>query len=88
MGYYINPNGDKGIWLNTNGAQVSFDQAQRHDAGKDDHFVVCLVDNGWMTAAAIAYNDRERDVFARDDGRPKKWFLVKRDALKPFCPVL
>ena len=89
MGYYINPKGDtKETWLETHGVPVSISEARMHAAGQDEQYIVCLVDNGWMTAAGIAYDDRERDAFTCDDGRPKKWYRVKRDALKPHCAVL
>jgi hypothetical protein len=45
---------------------------------------VCLVNNGLFTAAAIAYSPGERDEFARSDGRPKLWFKVSREVLKPW----
>lgn len=89
MGYYINPpGGNKQSWLDTNGVRVSQDTASRRKAGDEDQFVVCLVDNGWMDAAGIAYDDNELKAFLYEDGRPKKWYIVKREALKPYCKVL
>jgi len=43
--------------------------------------LVCLVDNGWMAAAAYAYDESEMTAFLHPDGRPKQWFMFK-DASK------
>lgn len=70
MGYYVNPpGGNKQSWLDTNGVRVSQDTASRRKAGDEDQFVVCLVDNGWMDAAGIAYDDNELKAFLYEDGR-------------------
>lgn len=45
---------------------------------------VCLVDNGWMTAAGIAFDEHEMNDFMHPDSRPKQWFLVPKDVLKEF----
>lgn len=83
MGYYINPtNMSKEAWLKANATMITESAAKEHKAG--DKLVVCLVDNDIFTAAGIAYNDKERDHFARPDGRPKLWFLVDKDKLTPF----
>jgi hypothetical protein len=48
MGYYINPPGQtKEQWLETHATLISESTARSYTA--DDHLVVCLVDNGWMT---------------------------------------
>lgn len=39
--------------------------------------LICIVDNGLFAAIAYAYNEAERDVFAREDGRYKEWFILK-----------
>jgi len=81
MGYYINPkNGTtKEAWLAEHGMSISEPAAKAHTAGA--RVVVCLIDNGWMTAAGIAYDDRERDAFTMLDSRPKSWYLVNREQL-------
>ena len=38
--------------------------------------VLCVVENGWMDAAAYAYSESELKEFKRDDGRPKSWLTV------------
>lgn len=89
MGYYINPeSGSKEDWLLDNGNQVSRQTIQAFSFTTDE-LPVCLVDNGWMTAAGIAYDANERDRFMEahlppDEQRPKAWFLVSKEKLKPF----
>ena len=83
MGYYINPpDCTKEMWLETYGQRISEAEAKAHSAG--DRLVVCLVDNGPFTAAGIAFDDRERDAFARPDARAKYWYIVPRGALEPY----
>lgn len=87
MGYYIDPKDmSKEEWLIRNGQRVSQSDAKQHSIG--DKVLVCLVDNGVFTAAGIAYCDRDRDAFLHPDPRPKHWYLVKRELLKQFCPLL
>lgn len=38
--------------------------------------LVCVVNNGHFAAAAYAYSQNERNVFAQDDGREKTWLMV------------
>lgn len=84
MGYYINPEGEsKEAWLKTNASAIGARDAQAFDFSGDS-LPVCLVDNGLFTAAGIAYDARERDVFIAEDGRNKWWFSVKRELLKPW----
>lgn len=83
MGYYINPpDMSKEQFLAKHGTPLA-SPAEFDFTGSA--LPICLVDNGWMTAAAIAYDPRERDVFLHDDsGRPKQWFSVSRDTLQPY----
>ena len=45
-----------------------------------------MVDNGNFTAAAIAYNEDEFNVFKAPDARPKRWFVVHLEAVGEFLP--
>lgn len=83
MGYYINPkNGQtKEAWLVEHGTHIAQPKVHRDGANG----VVCLVDNGFMTAAGIAYDQRELEAFSLpDDHRPKRWFAVPIDKLAQF----
>ena len=89
MGYYINPPGQtKEQWLKAYAIEIGENGARSHTAG--DNLVVCLVDNGWMTAAGICYDDHERDMFMLPDTdghqRPRKWYVVSRAQLSPYLP--
>lgn len=89
MGYYINPpDMTKEEFLEKHGKPLSVSEATQFNFD-GDNFPVCLVNNvgKGFTAAGIAYDSRERDVFIREDGRPKKWYSVTRDDLKPYLPV-
>jgi hypothetical protein len=82
MGFYINPKDKtKEEWLIQNGIQWPTWTGTKP---KDCHFV-CLVNNGFFTAAGICFDDQELKEFA-DDGRPKAWFMVPDDLLVEICP--
>lgn len=49
---------------------------------------VCLVDNGAFTAAGVAYSSGELEVFAREDGRFKQWYMVPSVKLVEIVPGL
>lgn len=81
MGCYINPaNVTKEAWLRANAVEVSLTEAQASAFG--DTLPICLVDNGPFTAAGVAFDSRELSSFAREDGRPKRWFTASREALR------
>jgi hypothetical protein len=85
MGYYINPSDGrtKESWLAEHATPITKTEANNFDFSKG-MLPVCLVDNGEFTAAGIAYDARERNYFMIPDGRPKKWFSVKKDLLKEW----
>lgn len=74
MGLYINPTDmSKEDWLARNG-KPGYEEFIDPSTGD---ISVCLVENGYFTAAAVAYSKREFDAFSRpSDGRPKLWFRV------------
>jgi hypothetical protein len=77
MGYYINPPDlTKEAWLQEYG-QVTTTPAWPAPV---DTVMVCLVDNGPFTAAAIAYCEEEFNEFsAPSDPRPRIWYYVPID---------
>ena len=78
------PNETKESWLKANGKLIGPPKASEFDFTGND-WPVCLVDNGMFTAAAIAFNNEELQVFLQEDGRPKVWLLVSREKLVPYC---
>lgn len=85
MGFYINPKdgSSKEDWLKAHGTALSsFNLDMWDHSGKQ--LPVCLVDNGFFTAAGIAYCPREAEEFMRPDGRPKQWYLVPTEALQDY----
>lgn len=85
MGCYINPTdgSSKEMWLIAEGEPIGFTPPLTHRQG--DKVVVCLVDNGWMTAAGICYDAQELRAFTQPtDLRPKKWYLVSIEKVKEF----
>jgi len=83
MGYYINPpDMDKERFLADTGTLYKFIPEKHRDG---DMIVVCLVDNGDFTAAAICYNQDELEAFSDlGDPRRKVWFGVPLDKLEPY----
>ena len=76
MGYYINPRDKtKEQYLAACGEELpSCPKWADIPQGK---VLVCWMNNGWMTAAAIAYSERELGDFnLPSDTRPKKWYLL------------
>ena len=77
MGAYINPTDtSKEEWLKNNATKI-----QPGENVEEGYFPVCLVRNPSFTAAAIAFNEKERRRFERDDGRPKQWYKAKEEDL-------
>lgn len=74
MGLYIDPTDTtKEAWLEKNGTTI----APSFIDPSTGEVTVCLVDNGPFRAAAVAFNEREFQTFARpSDTRPKVWFRV------------
>lgn len=85
MGLYIDPpDRTKEQWLAENGIEMDPGLATilYDDWMYELTIPVCLVDNGPFTAAAIAYSREELEEFLKEDGRPKKWYLVQRARLQ------
>ena len=80
MGAYINPPDEsKEDFLEREGADL-FPVAFK--SVPEGHHAVCLMDNGLFTAAGIAFDEREFNEFAREDGRRKYWFTVPIEKLQ------
>jgi hypothetical protein len=84
MGEYVNPlHMTKERFLEIHGRPIA-------GPGEElpSELPVCLVDNGPFKAAAIVYDARERAEFTRvDDPRPRVWFAVAIELLKPFMTL-
>ncbi len=82
MGAYINPKGTtKEEWLYSNAEILHNMGALKAHDYKSEKLPVCWVDNGPFTATAIGFSPEETEVFLREDGRPKVWFLAKKEDL-------
>ena len=79
MGAYINPKDcSKEEFLLNNAREVSKEVVEFFDFEvQKDLMPVVLIDNGYFTAAGIAFSASERDVFLKEDGRPKKYYLAE-----------
>lgn len=95
MGIYINPrNESKEDFLNglleAGKAKIiphipgAHFQTAEQCKQPDDCVVVCLVDNGAFTAAAIAYDKGELAAFVYPDPRPRMFLAVHVSALADF----
>jgi hypothetical protein len=82
---YINPvDQSKEQWLRNNGRDIAENPLTFEIPSED--VLVCLVDNGWMTAAGIAFCREELELFAAPDGRFKIWYSVPRSKVIEICP--
>lgn len=82
MGYYIDPpDMEKEEFLSAYGRPVKFNEAQITAT----ELPVILVNNGFFTAAAIAFDNAELRAFTDPtDTRPKKLYMVSRERLRPY----
>ena len=90
MGFYINPQDGrtKEQFLAERGYEVSRDTILR-DSFKEGstHTPVVWVDNGYFTAAAIAFDATELQAFTDlHDTRPHRYFFVPREDLEEWYP--
>ena len=93
MGYYIDPEGmSKEQWLQANAISKYITiptKEQFNHADTNDNCLVCLIDNGGFTAAAIAYCEDEFRVFANpNDRRPTLWFKVPIEKIVEVTPYV
>jgi len=89
MGIYVNPRDEtKEAWLERNGKPGDTYGFISFSACPPDMLYVCLIDNGLFTAAGIAFDEEELQVFKDPDGRKKKWYVCKIDDLLMVCPDL
>ena len=86
MGLYLEDH-DKKSWLEENGTLLEDDLTYEEILAKSE-YPVCLVDNYRFYAAGVAFSKREFDYFKdnSNDNRPKVWYRVSSDLLKPKCP--
>jgi hypothetical protein len=50
-----------------------------HSPGSENRYGLCHVNNGWMTALGVAFNEREALTFCSpDDSRPKRFYLAHK----------
>jgi len=80
MGYYINPvDMEKEEWLTKNAlSELNKEDLKIFNFNQTQTRPVCLLNNGFFTAAGIAFNERELNVFAsEEDTRPKKFYEVE-----------
>ena len=91
MGLYLEhgvQKDDKRNWLEANGNYLGEDFSEDFmRICPTDNVLICLVDNGMFTAAAVAYSRSEALAFADPyDGRYKMWYMVPIEKAKPKCP--
>lgn len=82
MGIYINPSDrSKEAFLQEYGVPVELKDIKYGDVRSAGSVPVCLMNNGPFTAAGVCYDEAEFEVFATDDGRDKRWFIIPLAAL-------
>ena len=84
MGIYINPqNMQKEDFLTKFGKQISEEEFKDWKFVKNQEDIpVCLIQNPYFTAAAVAYDKQEvEDCTYYSDTRPKEFYLVNKELL-------
>ena len=75
-------NSGKAQFCNNVGSDVKNAIFTRLTVENPSSYLVCLVDNGGFTAAAIVYNEREFCAFTEEtDIRSKKWFVISKNII-------
>ena len=89
MGLYLEPQMNKGLWLQQNGrfivGGIGHSDIDYNTIAEDD-ILVCNVDNGFFYAAAVAFSEKEFNEFDKPDGRNKQWFVVDKEKAKSVAP--
>ncbi|TRZ78249.1 hypothetical protein D4R87_01115 [bacterium] len=87
MGFYVNPeNESKESFLKREGILVPNSPRITWDSVSKGYLPVVLMNNGFCTAAGIAYHQDELDVFTKlDDDRPREIYMVKIEKLLPVA---
>lgn len=87
MGTYVNPtNETKESFLTREGE--FFPSAPIFEEIPDNKLLVCLIDNGFFTAAGLLYSKNEYSAFTdRADKRNKMFFLVEKSKLIGVIPI-
>lgn len=83
MGIYIDPKTcSKETWLQKNAEPIRPGIGNyKYEECPVDCLPVVLMFNNYFNAAGIAYNRSEFDAMARNDGRVKMLYIVKREKL-------
>lgn len=86
MGVYVSPaECSKEEWLGKHAecVQPSAEIVAMGLEATPKQFLVCLVDNGMFSAAAVCYSLAEYEAFNDPgDRRPRVWFLASEDDLR------
>lgn len=87
MGFYVNPpNESKESFLKREGMAAPNSPKITWDSVPKGYLPVVLLNNGFFTAAGIAYCEGELSEFTRlDDDRPREIFMVKVEKLIPVA---
>ena len=87
MGCYVNTDGSKELWLRENATPLPGPPKSLSELSADK-LPVCLINNGFFTAAGVAFSDDELQNFQNpDDLRPKRWFKATRTSLRKVSPL-
>ena len=87
MAYYINPPSvSKEAWLKQYGKALT--EAPKWEDVPFDSLPVCLVENSMFSAAGIAYDRDEYEIFIKPDRRKKQWFIVTKELIIQVEPSI
>lgn len=87
MGIYINPSNEtkESFLLREATPIISLKKFEEVEEGK---IQVCLVDNGFFTAAGVLYSQCEIEAFSNSgDSRPREYFVIETAKLANVIPL-
>jgi len=87
MGLYVEPKMEKDVWCKENCREVNTEVPVQFSDANKDQVILCLVNNGFFFALAVAFSEAEFKVFRAPDGRPKKWYVVDKEVVKLVTPA-
>lgn len=80
MGLYLEIKEDKQKWLDKNAESITREEFKNHN--NDNEYPICLIENAFFQAAAVAYCEEERDMLATITDRLLNYYKMSKQKVK------